>query len=1050
MPTDPSQSGRTREPVEGPKSLRHPDRVVADSSPPATPVSSPRHLSGREVTTEGDTSEPTGADDGRVLGRGAAVGRYVILGKLGAGGMGAIYEAYDPELDRRLAIKLLHPRRRPRGGRRVERDRTRLLREAQAMARLSHPNVITVHDVGTFEDRVFVAMELIDGGTLPEWIEGEKPKWDAILRVLVAAGRGLAAAHSAGLIHRDFKPDNVLVARNGRVVVMDFGLARDDTSDGTSEATPERIDRTGSIPEPTGALSTDLTGAGDVLGTPAYMSPEQHLSQGADARSDQFGFCVAAFEVLHGVRPFAGDTPAAIAMQAAKGDFQAPSGSPVPGWVQRVLDRGLAPRSAERWPSMDALVDALDRDPVARRRRIAWGLAGLLTVGGASAAVILLAQEKAQFCAGAGDRLAGQWDAGRREQMKSAFVATGRGYAESTLATAEAALGAYATAWADMHTEACEATHVHGEQSTELLDRRMACLDRRRAALGTLVSSFTRADEEVLHNAVEMLETLPPLAPCADRERLLANLPSPQNPDTAAEVAAIRDLLDEARTLDAAGKGADGLARAQEADKRALAIGYTPVGAEAKLALGRLLATVGRYDEGEASVREAIVLAEIAHEDAVRGDAWLELAWIVGVQRAKPVDAVKLLALAEGAVRRLGPGQDERMATLAQSKGAILQRLGDTKAAIAAYRESLSLWERWGGGDHRRVANVLTLLGTLLAPRGEFEAAMSAHQRALQIYDAKLGHEHPSRATVIHNMGVLLEEQGNNERALELELEALALRTKSLGSEHPLTASGHNDLGLLYFTMGRYEDAAPHLERSLEIKEKVLGPEHSNVANTLINLGMVHQARGQYDDALADYERALEIKRTLLGPEHAAIGNILQNMGTVYAARDEYELAMDHYQRALLVTENALGRDHPRVSTTLHNIGELHQEQGKLDRAFEYLSRALEIQEARLGRDHPRTAPSLTRIGTIHLERKQPEAAREVLERALEILESVPTHADSLAETQFATARALWEVHEDRTRARRLAEAARDGYTRAGSPSHDELAEVETWLRRHR
>ncbi|HYO70315.1 MAG TPA: serine/threonine-protein kinase [Archangium sp.] len=221
-----------------------------------------------------------------VLPRGALVGRYMVLEKLGAGGMGVVYAAYDPELDRKLALKLLHPGSDP-----VEKSggQARLMREAQAMARLAHPNVISLFDVGVWSGRVFIAMELVEGPSLRDWLKQASHSWREVVEVFIAAGRGLAAAHAAGLVHRDFKPDNVLLGREGRVRVLDFGLARPASATEESLAMPAELplSERGSSP-----LDTPLTRVGLVIGTPAYMAPELYSGGVFDARSDQsWGAC---------------------------------------------------------------------------------------------------------------------------------------------------------------------------------------------------------------------------------------------------------------------------------------------------------------------------------------------------------------------------------------------------------------------------------------------------------------------------------------------------------------------------------------------------------------------------------------------------------------------------------------------------------------------------------------------------------------------------------------------------------------------------------------
>ncbi len=313
---------------------------------------------GVPTRAEGELATHAG---GFVLQRGATLGRYVLLEKLGAGGMGEVFAAYDPQLDRKVALKLL------RGGAlSAEEGKARLKREAQAMARLQHPNVIAVHDVGDFGDRVFIAMEYVEGETLADWLRGQRA-WDEVVRIFLQAGSGLAAAHRAGLVHRDFKPDNVLLGADARPRVVDFGLARQSTS----SPSPQSAERALNEAMSDSSLAVPLTRDGAVMGTPGYMAPEQIAGLVTDARSDQFSFCVALWEGLFGRRPFSGSTLRQHAQEIEAGRFgPLPSDTRVPDWVVTVVRRGLAANPADRWPDIDSLLKALRprarRNPAAR------------------------------------------------------------------------------------------------------------------------------------------------------------------------------------------------------------------------------------------------------------------------------------------------------------------------------------------------------------------------------------------------------------------------------------------------------------------------------------------------------------------------------------------------------------------------------------------------------------------------------------------------------------------------------------------------------------
>ncbi len=321
---------------------------------------------------------------------GSKIGRFVVVAELGSGGMGVVYAAHDRELDRQVALKVM------RGAAEEDEDRIRMLREGQAMARVTHPNVITVYEVGSEGSTVFLAQELLDGGTLGQWLE--KPhSQDEIIAKFIAAGRGLAAAHAVGLVHRDFKPDNVLLGKDGRVRVSDFGLAR---AVGYQDALAGPTDRGGGPPRTDinvtrSPMLNQLTRTGAVMGTPMFMAPEQHRGERADARSDQFSFCVALYHALYGDWPYAGKTSVALADAVINGEMQKPPvGANVPKRLRKILLRGLATNAAERYPSMDALLADLAAPPKGSGKLIAIGIAGTVLVFGAALGAFVVLGEK--------------------------------------------------------------------------------------------------------------------------------------------------------------------------------------------------------------------------------------------------------------------------------------------------------------------------------------------------------------------------------------------------------------------------------------------------------------------------------------------------------------------------------------------------------------------------------------------------------------------------------------------------------------------------------
>ncbi len=342
-----------------------------DPTQPASASDSPARTPSSEPAAELDS--------------GARLGRYIVQSRLGSGGMGIVYLALDPELDRKLAIKIVRPDAGGSSG--SGETGARLMREAQALAKLSHPNVVAIHDVGTLGDALFIAMEFIPGQTLRHWCAAPARGQEEILDAFVQAAKGLAAAHKIGIVHRDFKPDNVLVGDDTRVRVLDFGLARTQVHDISLEQTAAPAS------PPAMMAAGDLTQTGAIMGTPAYMASEQHLGRPTDARTDQFSFCVALYEALYGQRPFEGDHIVVLAGNVVHGKIRSsPAGSRVPANLRNVVLRGLQPEPDARFPSIDDLLRALENARDGRRRRRSsgtWIASGMSVVVAISVGVFM-------------------------------------------------------------------------------------------------------------------------------------------------------------------------------------------------------------------------------------------------------------------------------------------------------------------------------------------------------------------------------------------------------------------------------------------------------------------------------------------------------------------------------------------------------------------------------------------------------------------------------------------------------------------------------------
>ena len=405
--------------------------------------------------------------------RGASVGRYVVLSELGAGGMGVVFAAYDPDLDRKVALKLL----RAGLGAEGSDGAARLLREAQALAKVSHPNVVAIHDVGTRGDEVWIAMEFIAGRTLGDWLREGSRSWQQVLDVIEPVVRGLATAHAAGLVHRDVKPDNVMLGDDGRVRVMDFGLARGTAAEGI-ETNRDELDE--EVVRAAGRRIDDaLTAAGAMPGTPAYMSPEQFAAMPTDARTDQFSLCVMLHEAIYGKRPFAGDTVVELATNVLEGNRRSiPASSKVPRWLRGVVERGLATDPNHRWPSLPAMLAAMGAGRRrARRGRVLMGLGVLGSVVGVGlGARAWVEHRRVVACEAEGGLIEQVWNEDVRAEVVAGLVETGTGHAATTAEKVMPWLDEQAAAWRAARTQVCVDARVRRVLDEQTERRSVWCL----------------------------------------------------------------------------------------------------------------------------------------------------------------------------------------------------------------------------------------------------------------------------------------------------------------------------------------------------------------------------------------------------------------------------------------------------------------------------------------------------------------------------------------------------------------------------------------------
>ncbi|MEM6997188.1 MAG: serine/threonine-protein kinase, partial [Myxococcota bacterium] len=478
-----------------------------------------------ESGDSGDLTARESADLGpaAVPDPGSRIDHYVVDEAIGRGGMGVVLRARDTALDRDVAIKLLSRRS---GAQASE----RLTREAQAMAKLQHPNVVTVHGVGRYQDRVYLAMELVGGGTLREWCQVADRRWEEVVAMFLQAGEGLAAAHRAGLVHRDFKPSNVMVGEDGRVLVTDFGIA-------SLQPSSEGVPSDGEAPDPR------LTQTGVVMGTPRFMAPEQFSGGEVDARADQFAFAVSLYKGLYRGFPYAGRTMQALQRSLTEGaPTPPPQDTAVPRATWRVLERGLRRDADERYPTLAELLAGLRRVLERRRRAKRWTIVAGVAVVGIGAGALASEVTETRPCQGLGGQLKTAWGDARREAVAHALGSVTDPGATHTADAVTAALDRYAAEWTETAEGVCRATHVEGTQSDALLDLRMQCLDQSRLSLRSLSELLaTRSETGVLRQSISAVRSLPSPAKCAAASNDDARPAPPE--DEAAAVARQRSLV---------------------------------------------------------------------------------------------------------------------------------------------------------------------------------------------------------------------------------------------------------------------------------------------------------------------------------------------------------------------------------------------------------------------------------------------------------------------------------------------------------------------------
>ena len=820
-------------------------------------------------------SNPTTAPETKVVNRppkvdvpvaapGEKIGRFVVLEKLGQGGMGIVLKAYDPRLERDVALKCVRP------GSMSTDTRGRMIREARAMAKLNHPNVVSVYDVELNEEDVVIAMEFVEGSTLRQWLASETRSWRSIVQMFIGAGRGLQAAHKSSLLHRDFKPDNVLVSTASQPKVTDFGLVQNDASQSSlagADSVSGPMD-----PSNPAHLDTLKTDADMIVGTPVYMAPEQYDGGEMTRAVDQYAFCIALWQALTGRLPFGGDMRS-MALEKRKGPPPWPlAETQVPRRLAAAISRGLSPEPSERWPSMESLLFELGFDPRrARRRRLAAvGAVGAvgLTWGGFELAELRVGQ----VCEAEGNAVHAQWTEARTARIAAAFDSSEVDFASDTWDRAERRITDYLADWSSARTQACLRGERDNSWDQETLARSRTCFDTAATHLDALGELWLEPDMGIVSSVASVVWGLPEPQSCLDEGRLLQS-PLPAGEEEVALDRQARVLLAQSRAHAAVHSNDRALELLDEAEQVLEGQAMAELSVAAKVHRGRVLAGMNDTEAAIAALKDGYAAAELAELDSHaleaatilvitlahsgRGEEGLEWAWLAD----KKIDRL-----------RLPPDGGARVA--------LENHLATAYAILGRVDEALEVFQRVAEQEKHPVWRVMTLenLAITHLQRGNTEEALGLAQETLSGYVTIYGSRHPVVARQLGLLASIHFQRGEVTKAVAM-LEQSQSRTAAIfGPEDPKNLDYHEMLGKANLELRDLSAAQLHFDTALTISDKTQGPLSPYRGAVLVGLGEVARIQGRYDEGqvvevnlVAGRLRLLEVDRVDLEQGEVAL-----------------------------------------------------------------------------------------------------------------------------------------------------------------------------------
>jgi tetratricopeptide (TPR) repeat protein len=743
----------------------------------------------------------------------AQIGRYKMRRLVGTGGMGVVVAAHDPELDREVAIKIVSGD-----------EAARPIREAQAMAKLSHPNVVQVYEVVRLGARTAIVMELVAGEELGAWVK-DRP-WREIVDAYAQACRGLAAAHRVDIVHRDFKPSNALVDKDGVVRVTDFGLAH------ASKDTPL-----------------------DSAGTPAYMAPEQHRRGDVDARTDQWSVACSLYEALYGRRPFEGSTRSELAASVTRGEIAAePASSPVPRRVRAAIRRALSLDPDDRFESIESFATAITWTPRTMRYVVAGGVLALVAL------VIALAMSNRSEDAVCDDLDAPMrtlWTADARAALRTRLLAPNLGLSEASVDTALGGLDAFATSWIDARVAACTDTQ-RGVRSADTLDGRMRCLDRRHAELAGLLEALGAGGPDALRRTNDAVVQLRPPASCAEA----IDDTRPTNPVVQAELDAGENLLSRAIAASSVWQFERASSLVDQAVAAADRVESPSLLARALVVRGETQDRLGRSDDALATFQRAAKVAAHAREPAGVAEAMSRAFLVEGDHIGRRADALRNRPFIELAVELAGQPDALRAAWLHHLAIILYEDPAEVEEAARSETEALAIRRRILPASHPYIYDSMETLANVEIERKNFD---HARQLLVQVLEARKASRGPRALSAVYtNLGVLEASRGNLLDALEWQQAAYDVSV----------ANGKQNLHALFnlagihFNLGRARLAAKTFEQCFEVYQR-RHKESRDVADSLAFLGISWIHAGEIEKGRPFLLRGIEMGRTQGSPTHS-------------------------------------------------------------------------------------------------------------------------------------------------------------------------------------